>query len=162
MVLTYEAYFGADNSRIQAWLSTPLRGWIDADWGGDVVSSCSTSGFLFTFAVGVIAWRTKKQANVALFSTKAEYITATLTTKEGLWLRSIIQELDIQISKFRLWCDNQSCVKITKNPKITDQNKHIRAQYHFITELVKEHNLNINYTPTRHAGRFINESSCKY
>ena len=150
MVLTYKAYFGADNSKIQAWLSTPLQGWTDADWGGDIDSSRSTSGFLFTFAGGAIAWRTKKQATVALSSTEAEYIAATLTAKEGLWIRSIIQELDIlRISKFRLWCDNQSCVKITKNPKITDQNKHIRARYHFITELVEEHNLDINYTPTQ-------------
>ena len=146
MVLTYKAYFGADNSKIQAWLSTPLQGWTDADWGGDIDSSCYTSGFLFTFAGGTIAWRTKKQATVALSSTEAEYIAATLTAKEGLWIQSIIQELDIlRISKFRLWCDNQSCVKITKNPKITNQNKHIRARYYFIIELVEEHNLDINY-----------------
>ena len=99
-----------------------------------------------TFARGAIAWRTKKQATIALSSTEAEYIAATLTAKEGLWIRSIIQELDILlISKFRLWCDNQSCVKITKNPKITNQNKHIRARYYFIIELVEEHNLDINY-----------------
>ena len=36
-----------------------------------------------------------------------------------------------------------------KTPKITDQNKHIRAWYHFITELLEEHNLDINYTPTQ-------------
>ena len=62
MVLTYKAYFGADNSKIQAWLSTPLQGWTDADWGGDVDSSHSTSGFLFTFARGAIAWHVRKQA----------------------------------------------------------------------------------------------------
>ena len=102
MVLTYKAYFGADNSKIQAWLSTPLQGWTDADWGGDVDSSHSTSGFLFTFAGGAIAWHTKKQATVALSSTEAEYIATMLTVKERLWLRSIIQDLDIlQISKFR-------------------------------------------------------------
>ena len=101
------AYFGADNSKIQAWLSTPLQGWTYADWGGDVDCSRSTSSFLFTFARGAIAWHMRKQATVALSSTEAEYITTTLTPKEGLWLRSIIQELDIlKISKFRLWCDN--------------------------------------------------------
>ena len=108
------------------------------------------TGFFCLLFVGVAtAWHMKKQAIVALSSTEAEYIAATLTAKEGIWLWSIIQELNIlQISKFRLWCDNQSCVKITKNPKITDQNKHIRARYHFIRELVEEHNLNNNYTPT--------------
>ena len=86
MVLTYKACFGVDNSRIQAWLSTPLQGWTNADSGGDIDSSRSTSSFLFTFAGGAIAWRTKKQAIVALSSTETEYIAATITAKEGLWL----------------------------------------------------------------------------
>ena len=95
----------------------------------------------------------QKQATIALSSNEAEYITATLTAKEGLWIRSIIQELDIlQISKFRLWSDNQSCVKITKNPKLTDQNKHIQPRYHFKTELVEEHSLHINYTLLKTCG----------
>ena len=33
LVLTYNAYFGEDNSRTQASLSTPLQGWTDEDWG---------------------------------------------------------------------------------------------------------------------------------
>ena len=97
------AYFGADNSKIQAWLSTPQQGWTEVDWGADIDSSHSTLGFLFTFARGEVTWHTKKQATVTLSSTEAEYIVATHAAKEGLWLRSIIQELDIlQISKFRL------------------------------------------------------------
>ena len=67
---------------------------------------------------------------------------------EGLSLRSIIRDHDIsQIFKFKLWCDNQSCVKITKNPKTTDQNKCICVLYHFMIELVK--NRDIDYTPTQ-------------
>ena len=87
---------------------------------------------------------------MALSSTKAEYIAATLTTKEGLWLKSIIDELAIlKISEFKLWCDNQSCIKITKDPKITEQNKHIRARHHFISELLEEYNLSIRHTSTQ-------------
>ena len=66
-----------------------LQGWIDADWGGDKDTSRSTYGFVFTFAGGAIAWRTKKQATVALSFIKAKYIVATLVAKEGLWLQSI-------------------------------------------------------------------------
>ena len=73
MVLTYKAYFGADNSKIQAWLSTPLQGWIDADWGGDIDSSRSISRFLFTFVGGAIAWHTKKQTIVFLSSNEAKF-----------------------------------------------------------------------------------------
>ena len=68
-------------------------------------SSRSSSSFLFTFAIGAIAWRMRKQAN------EIEYIATTLIIK-GLWLLYINQEWDIlQIYKFKLWRDNQSCMK---------------------------------------------------
>ena len=34
MTLTYTSYSKAQHSNIQGWLSTPLHGWTDADWGG--------------------------------------------------------------------------------------------------------------------------------
>ena len=107
--------------------------------------------FIVYFATGAIAWHRRKQAIVALSSTWVKYIIVTLTTKKELWLYSRIQELGIlQISKVKLWCANQSCVKIMKNRTISDQNKHIRAQCHFMMELVKEHNLDVDYTPTQY------------
>ena len=64
--------------------STALHGWTDADWGGDMDDRKSTSGYVYTFAGGAIAWRSKKQATVSLSSTEAEYVAATLATKEGI------------------------------------------------------------------------------
>ena len=55
----------------------------------------STSGMVFMFASGAISWRTKKQTTVALSSTEAEYVAATLAVKEGLWLKSILIKLDV-------------------------------------------------------------------
>ena len=101
------------------------------------------------FAEGAIAWRSKRQTSVALSSTEAEYVAATLTAKEGLWIKTIIQELDIfNLSEMKIYCDNQSCIKLAENPKITDQNKHIRARHHFIRELVAAKEFSIQFTPT--------------
>ena len=124
-------------SKIQVWLSTPLQGWTDVDWGGYVDSS------LIYFCMWYNHMAHEKQATITLSFTKA-CIASTLQST----LQFTIQELDIlQIFKFKLQCDNLSCVKIMKNPKITNQNQHIRARYHFMIELVEAHNLDINYTP---------------
>ena len=97
--------------------------------GGDVDSSRSTSGMVFMFAGGAISWRTKKQTTVALSSTEAEYVAASLATKEGLWLKIILFELDvIKLSHIKMYCDDQSCIKIAINPQLTDQNKHIKGE----------------------------------
>ena len=121
------------------WDLVVLQGWTNVDWGGDKDTSRSTSGFIFTFAGGAITWITNKKATMELSSTKAQYIVATFVAKEGLWPQSIFLELDIiHITEFQFWCDNQSCIKISRNPKITDQNKHIWARYHFLCELFED------------------------
>ena len=79
---------------------------------------------------------------------EVEYVAATLTAK-GLWIKTINQELDIfNLSEMKIYCDNQSCIKLAENPKITDQNKHIRARHHFIRELVAAKEFSIQFTPT--------------
>ena len=51
-----------------------LEGYVDADWAGDLDGRKSTSGYLFTFAGGVVSWQTRLQKCVALSTTEAEYI----------------------------------------------------------------------------------------
>ncbi len=38
-----------------------------------------------------------------------------------------------------LFCDKQSCITLTKNPRFHDQSKHIEIRYHFAQE--KKNNL---------------------
>ena len=147
MTLSYKALPAFSKGGMVA----PRHGSTDADWGGDKDTPRSTSAYLFTFSGGAITWKTKKQSMVALSSREAEYIAATLVAKEGLWLKSKFDELNIiYINEFQLWCDNKSCITIAQNPKITDQNKHIRPRYHFLCELFEDGIIRLDYTPTLH------------
>ena len=53
-----------------------LRGWTDADWGGDPDIQRSTSGYVFSLGHGALSWSSKCQPTVALSSTEAEYRAA--------------------------------------------------------------------------------------
>jgi len=46
----------------------------DADWGGDIDSSKSTTGYISFFNGGPISWNSRLQSTVAKSSTEAEYI----------------------------------------------------------------------------------------
>ena len=70
-----------------------LEGWVDADWAGDVKSRLSRSGYVFKIAGGAISWSSKKQANVALSTAEAEYVSGCLGTQEAIWLRRDIERL---------------------------------------------------------------------
>lgn len=50
-----------------------VRGYTDADWGGNLGGRRSTSGY-FTFVGGnLVTWKSKKQKVVALSSTEVEF-----------------------------------------------------------------------------------------
>ena len=89
----------------------------------DPPSPCSTSGMVFIFGGAAIAWKSKCQVFVALSSTEVEYVAVALMAKEGLWIKTIIEELDIfKLTEMNIFCDNQSCIKLSTNPiKINDQ-----------------------------------------
>ena len=67
-----------------------LRGYSDADWGGDLDESKSTSGYVFTLGEGVLSWCSKKQDYIALSTMDAEYVTCCLTAQEAIWPRSFL------------------------------------------------------------------------
>ena len=50
---------------------------------------------VFIFGGSAIVWKRKRQLYVALSSTEADYVVAALTDKEGLWIKTVIEELDI-------------------------------------------------------------------
>ena len=45
-------------------------------------------------------------------------------------------------------CDNQSCIKMTKNPVLHDKSKHIEIKYHYIWDMVQKGAVNLKYVPT--------------
>ena len=45
-------------------------------------------------------------------------------------------------------CDNQSCVKLSKNPVFHDKLKHIEIKYHYIQDMVQRGSLNFQYVAT--------------
>jgi hypothetical protein len=71
-------------------------------------------------AGAVIAWRSKKQTTIALSSTEVEYIAIALAAKV-VWIKSILEELNLfNIPAITLFCDNQSCIKLANNIKMSD------------------------------------------
>ena len=72
-----------------------IRGFVDADWVGDLDHRRSTSGYVFNLFGGAFSWMSKKQSVVVLSTTEAEYIVATHASKESIWLQILCSSMGL-------------------------------------------------------------------
>jgi hypothetical protein len=126
-----------------------LVGYTDSDWAGCVSDKKSTSGCCFGLGSAVVSWFSQKQKLVALSSAEAEYMAASQASCEALWLRKMLVGLSsVQLRPTVIYCDNQSCIKLSENPIFHDQSKHIEIRYHFICDYVQRGAVELQYVST--------------
>lgn len=113
-----------------------LVGFSDADHAGCVDSRKSTTGYVFTLHGGAICWASKLQRSVAVSTMEAEYMAASEASKEAIWLRHLLEDLGYVVRPVAIHCDNQSAIKVIKNPVVSTRSKHIEIRYHAVREQV--------------------------
>jgi hypothetical protein len=92
---------------------------------------------MFFFRSGDVSWSNKKQPTVALSSTEAEYIGATITACEVVWLQKLLSDLGQSMdAHVVIYCDNISSILLANNPVYHARTKHIEVHYHFIKKKV--------------------------
>eukprot|EP00253_Pinus_taeda_P020745 PITA_20745 len=104
---------------------------------------------MLRYVRGPITWACKKQGAISLSSAEAEYRGTVEASKEALWLRQILSEFVFQQQHLTtLWCDNQSAIKLHKDPVQHQHRKHIELHMHFIRKLIHDHVLEVQYCST--------------
>jgi hypothetical protein len=76
--------------------------------------------------------------------------------QEALWLRQILSEFGFQQQHPTiLWCDNQSSIKLAKDPVQHQCNKHIELHMHFIRNLIHDQVIEVLFFPTKDQVAYI-------
>jgi hypothetical protein len=97
----------------------------------------------------MISWLSRKQTSVPLSTLEAEYITASVASHEAVWLQKLLAGIfDLELDPTLILCDNQSCVKPTKNLVFHDRYKHIEIKYHYIWDMVERRVVELQYMST--------------
>ncbi len=130
--------------------ATGLIGYSDSDWGSDVDTRRSTTGYVFTFNGGAISWNSKLQQTVALSSSEAEYMALAAAVQEATHLRQLMEDLGCSItnSAITIFEDNIGCIAMSSNPVFHKRTKHIAIKYHFIREKVESGEIDVKYIST--------------
>ena len=147
-VLRYLRFTSDKCLRFEKQGEVQVKGYCDADWAGDVDTRRSTSGYIFLLGGAAISWSSKRQQSVALSSCEAEYMSATHASKEALWLKRFVTEMGWEQPSVEVLCDNQSALKLMKNPQYHSKTKHISIQYHYLRELIEEGEISFDFIGT--------------
>jgi hypothetical protein len=127
-----------------------LVGYTDADYAGDVDSRCSTSGFTFFVHGSLVSWSSRRQKCVSQSTTEAEYVAASDSCKEAVWLKCLLAEIgEIDNQPVEIRCDNQSAIRSIHNPEFHQRTKHIDVRYHFVRKLQEDGIIDAVYVPSK-------------
>ncbi len=102
-----------------------LIGFTDSDFAGNMDNRRSTSGFVFLYNGASVSWSSKLQQCVSLSTTEAEFVAASETSKEAIWLQQFLREVKgDEIGPILILCDNQGAIRLIKNPEFHQRTKH--------------------------------------
>jgi len=111
-----------------------LLGYSDSDFAGCRVDRKSTSGGCHLLGRSLVSWSSKKQNSVALSTAEAEYIAAGACCAQILYMKQTLLDFGVKFRCVPLLCDNESAVKIAKNPVQHSRTKHIDIRHHFLRD----------------------------
>jgi hypothetical protein len=125
-----------------------IRGYADANWGGDRNDRKSTTGYVFIINNGAVSWTSHKQSTVALSTMEAEYMSLSDAAREVFARCQLFRDLNITITIPVIYSDNQGAIAIAENPTNYQRAKHIDIRYHFVRHAVQNNKIRIEYIPT--------------
>lgn len=101
---------------------------------------------VFYLNESIITWVSQKQKCVALSSCEVEYMAATATECQSIWLRNVLSQITNEsVDPVVLYVDNMSAINLAKNPVFHGRSKHIDVHFHFIRECLNRGEIEIKY-----------------
>ena len=117
----------------------------DSDWAGDKESRKSITGNFVTCAQGPVSWVSRKQKTVALSSTEAEYMALSDCSRQLIWIKQLLKELQFNSDIPILHGDNQGSLFWSENAVTEKHSKHIDIRYHYICNLIEQKKIILNF-----------------
>ncbi|GKA73680.1 retrotransposon protein, putative, ty1-copia subclass [Tanacetum coccineum] len=112
--------------------------WIDYEETFSPVADIRAIRILIAIRCGVLL--TRRVQSKASSSAKAEYITASNTSKEAGWVRKFISGLGIVLiieEPIKMYCDNTRAITIANESGVTKGARYYHAKVHYLCEVIE-------------------------
>jgi hypothetical protein len=119
-----------------------VHGYTDSDFAPrESPQRVSTSGYAFLLNGAAICCKSKRQTIVAQSSTQAEFIAMAAGANEAMWIRTFLEELQIEPSDsppMDMFVDNNSAKAIAEKRMMSERTKAIEVKYYAIREFIRK------------------------
>ena len=121
-----------------------LHAFSDSNW----TVGHSTTGWAILYGGAVIGYGSKRQQSIALSSTEAEIMAASMAATEILYFRGLLFELGHELDPTVLHVDNQGAVELSRDMKSCQRSRHIERRYLRVRELVAAGDIVVKFIET--------------
>ncbi|GJW91342.1 putative ribonuclease H-like domain-containing protein [Tanacetum coccineum] len=111
-----------------------LEAYSNSDYAGAYLIRKSTTGGCQFLSRRLISWQCKKQTIVATSTTEAKYVVAANCYGQVLWIQNQMLDYGFNFMNTKIYIDNESTIRIVKNPVFHSKTKHIAIRHHFIRD----------------------------
>ena len=135
-VIHHSNYQTSDTTEVDS--PTEMHSAVDSDWAGDTTHRKSVSGLILRLAGGTILYKTKYQDTIALSTTEAEFTAACDAGKSILYVRSILDEINLpQEAATTLFIDNNGALMMGNAQQPTRRTRHMDLKKFVLLDWVK-------------------------
>ena len=123
-----------------------LETYVDSDYGSDIATRKSQSGFVIKLFGSSVVWYSRKQSTISLSTTEAEYIALATAVSYTCGIKNLIEEFGLYIkNSIPIYEDNQPTIQIAQG---STKVKHLDIKLHFLKDLVKSRIIHLKYIPS--------------
>ncbi|XP_072066676.1 secreted RxLR effector protein 161-like [Arachis hypogaea] len=138
-ILKYIKGAPANGIFFPASVNITVTGFSDSDWAACPDTRRSTTAYCFYVGSSIVSWKSKKQTTVAASSAEAEYRELASATREAIWIKKILLDLQLELKQpVSIYCDSQAAIHIASNPVFHERTKHIEVDCHIVRDKVLE------------------------
>ena len=88
---------------------------------------------------GAISWKSRRQYNVSLSTSEADFVAASQCGQDVLYLREMLSDFAFpQSSPTAIYEDNMACIAMSENPVRCKYYRHINIRRCFVREQLQD------------------------
>ena len=112
-----------------------MHAYSDSDWA----VSHSTTGWVIMYGGAAVAYGSRRQHSIALSSTEAEIMAASVAASEVVHIRGLLRDFGVACNTpTRLHVDNSGAVELARSGRTCGRSRHIHRRYLKVQEWVQE------------------------